>query len=138
MNSPWTETVKAELLSLTQAQPPITYDAIAERLNEKFGTTFTKNACIGRSRRLAVSKQRAEGTGVYERKKKIRTKAEWHPALQDDKRTFDCRQITELDNTDCHWPINDGKPFLFCGRHTAVAPYCATHTKLAYPAAGRH
>lgn len=39
--------------------------------------------------------------------------------------------ITDLDDEVCHFPLGDG-PYLFCGRPTTIAPYCASCSRIAY------
>lgn len=35
--------------------------------------------------------------------------------------------LDELPSNGCKWPVNDGKPFLFCGCERGSGPYCAEH-----------
>lgn len=40
------------------------------------------------------------------------------------------KRLWELGEHDCHWPINDGGPFLFCAHEKAGnGPYCAFHAE---------
>lgn len=41
--------------------------------------------------------------------------------------------LVALTSTACHWPLNDGGPYLFCGApKDGVGPYCEYHARIAY------
>lgn len=42
--------------------------------------------------------------------------------------------LTDRANTECHWPINDGGPFLYCSAEiTGSSRYCTHHHDRAHP-----
>lgn len=51
-NSPWTEEHNTTLKALVESG--IAYSAIVEKLNATCGTAYTRNACIGRAKRLGL------------------------------------------------------------------------------------
>lgn len=105
----------------------------------------TRNAVIGKAHRLKLSnrvspiQQNKKPVAVPANKpvqiieKKIRQTLE-----QDNNRT--AIPLTELDGRACRWPLGDPRDekFGFCGDEcVASLPYCDSHAKIAYQAAGR-
>jgi len=43
--------------------------------------------------------------------------------------------LWELEKKQCHWPLNEGGPFLFCGEVKAGKNYCQIHQERAWRAA---
>lgn len=42
------------------------------------------------------------------------------------------RPLWQLEPNQCHWPVNEGNPYLFCGAtKEGLAPYCQHHTHKA-------
>lgn len=142
-NPEWTPQVDEALLRLASAG--LDFNAITIRLNDAFGTSFSRNAVIGRFHRKFGPKTT--------RKRKIRTTAPAareaaalptppkctpaqprkisHEQAATDPVTLDARSPAQ-----CCWPVNEGGPYLFCGaprrwpRHagdTRFLSYCETH-----------
>lgn len=40
--------------------------------------------------------------------------------------------LWEMSPDQCHWPTNDGNPFLFCGAPAKARHYCANHHSMAW------
>ncbi|MCB5205025.1 GcrA family cell cycle regulator [Neorhizobium sp. T786] len=45
----------------------------------------------------------------------------------DTERLVHAKLLVDLDRGECHWPLNDGGPFLFCASETAKGSYCECH-----------
>lgn len=135
-STPWTEAAKAHLDELLQHRPPLSYDAIADRMVSKFHRIFTKNSCISRARRSKHNKERA-ATGQHKRKRTHR-----HPVAVPPKPDVKWGEVTiyQLDSHTCRWPVTDGlPPYLYCGIPPVEGSvYCSKHSRIAYPAMGRH
>jgi GcrA cell cycle regulator len=137
----------------------MSYSEIADAINEKFGTCYTRNATIGRGRRmglgiperpddrlkpppqsqpLRLSKARPQTLRAPRREKTCETPAEVEPT---EPVRFRCvgvsprlLPLTDLDDGDCHYPYGgdrDDEPILFCGHpRLAGSRYCAPHFHL--------
>src|ERR1700679_2007653 len=69
MQSTWEEAHSSALRELVAKGVP--FSEIARALNERFGTAYTRNAAIGRARRLGLSvPQRADPAGPFPAAKK--------------------------------------------------------------------
>jgi hypothetical protein len=132
--SPWTDEAKAYLDELLQHQPPLNYDAIADRMVSKFHRVFTKNSCISRARRNGPKKERAKN-------KPREPKIYRHPVAEKPRPKVVTGKVTidQLDNHTCRWPVTDGlPPYLYCGLVPLDGlPYCAEHCRKGYTSGGR-
>ncbi len=104
----------------------------------------TRNAVIGKAHRLKLSnrvspiqqnkKPAAPANKPAAPEKKLRR------TLEQDNNRSDGVAMLDLSNTMCRWPFGDPRDekFGFCG-DTCVPgfPYCDSHAKVAYQAAGR-
>lgn len=51
----------------------------------------------------------------------------------DDPGTYDvnrlplAKELEDVGPLECHWPLNNGNPFLFCGAPVSRDTYCAEH-----------
>ena len=124
--SPWTPAMLDRLVELFEDGH--TYPDIAGQLNREFGTHFTKNACIGRGRRL--------GLAVRTAPKLPSRPPPWRPFA----RVLTNRKpprpgeiaIEQLTNETCRWPHGENPPFSYCGKKVAVGSYCRTHADMSY------
>lgn len=134
----------------------MTFSEIARALNERFGTAYTRNATIGRARRLGLSvPQRAGGPAPDRpkqppdarrlRKKRARRLAESisKPSTLERAATLQLRcvaitprhlALVDLELGDCRYPYGgdaEGEPITFCGhpRHEGSS-YCLSHFHL--------
>lgn len=133
----------------------MTFSEIARALNERFGTAYTRNAAIGRARRMGLSVcERAAGTVPDRpkqpdarrlRKKRARRLAQPAPKPttleRDAVLQLRCVAITprhlalvDLEAGDCRYPYGgdaEGEPITFCGhpRHEGSS-YCPSHFHL--------
>jgi hypothetical protein len=136
----WTTEMHDRLRELTSAAEILTYETIAGKLSVEFDVTLTKNACIGVARRLGISKRPAPSFA--------NPGSDFEPKPKNPKRVpkfvFDppdlappgprngLKTILELKPSSCRWTHGDHAPYLFCGRRTDGAPYCAEHHKIVY------
>lgn len=132
----------------------MTFSEIARALNERFGTAYTRNATIGRARRLGLSvPQRAGGQpdrpkqpdAKRLRKKRARRLAESvsKPTTLERAATLQLRcvaitprhlALVDLEVDDCRYPYGgdaDGEPITFCGHpRREGSSYCLSHFHL--------
>jgi GcrA cell cycle regulator len=144
----------------------VTFSDIARILNERFGTGYTRNAAIGRARRLGLSTpERANSAGVFAAarkpdarkicEKRARNHAKSAPkpttVARAAVRQLRCVEITprhlaliDLERRDCRYPFGgdlEGESFTFCGHpRREGSRYCASHahfTSLPEPGESR-
>ncbi len=137
----------------------MSYSEIADAINGKFGTCYTRNATIGRSRRmgLGVPTRMDDGLRLPPRSRPPKLSKADPPSLCAARREKACEQpaeletaapvklrcvgisprllpLTELGDRDCHYPYGgdrDGEAILFCGHpRLAGSSYCAPHFDL--------
>jgi len=138
--SPWTDPVLGHFSELLLVRPVLSYSDIAHRLNRTHGVALTKNACIGRARRMgflrgqpkAKPRARIAPNRLSLRLRKIPTGRSL-PAPKP--RVPFTVQLEQLRAYDCRWPQGDRAPFLFCGEPvTENCSYCLKHALISYPA----
>jgi GcrA cell cycle regulator len=121
----------------------LSYRTIASTMTTEFNVVFTKNACIGKGRRLGVDVRVAGFNKSKKRKpvvkrKYIRVDAPIAPVIPVPARDPEAGiTIYELREGDCKWPLGktqDYPPYMFCG-YPAIfgCPWCKKHRKIAYP-----
>lgn len=121
-----------------------TFTSAADALTEKFGQTFTRNACCGRAHRMKIKSDPSNTTNTHSasaagnrnrKKGEIKKAAALvfpAPKLTSEQIQIRCAGITprnlmllDLEPNDCRYPYGDG-PFVFCGhpkaRRWAVLP----------------
>ena len=132
-DSPWLIPGLTQRLLALHAEGMIMRD-IADRLSFEFETDLTRNAVIGKCRRLAMPEREPR---VRERKpSRIRIDAPIAPVEAPQPRNENLT-IYQLENGVCHWPLGamqDHPPFMFCGKDAVEfdAPYCPAHSAIAY------
>ena len=107
----------------------------------------TRNAVIGKAHRLKLSnrlspiqqtkKTTSPATGKTPQEKPVITRK---PANNDEPIKVKGVAMADLKDKMCHWPIGDPRDdnFHFCGCPSVPGlPYCASHARIAYQAAGR-
>lgn len=106
----------------------------AVKLNEQFGTAYTRNAVIGKARREGLPAHNGPIRGRPRGPSKRNHTAA--PDITDLSIPFAQRKtIASLEYGDCKWPVGnpDEPDFFFCGAASLkTAPYCAGHAKRAY------
>jgi GcrA cell cycle regulator len=149
-NTKWTVQLDSEMTTLYGLG--YSFFQIAAELNAKFGTTFTRNAAIGRACRMGIAGSKSEtarGSGNKPAFSKPREpgvpRPRRVPAPKLPKPIFHCDEtghrvadvvplnlpLLELGPGMCRWPYGEG-PYVFCGHGTLdEASYCCAHQALA-------
>ncbi len=144
----WSKDRMARLRALHR-NDRLSFDAIAEALSEEFKVTLTKNACIGKARRMGLPERTTKRKRkVFRGDKRRRQITLVAPApietevvpcvlprwrVMQDEAPAERGKLTLLQLTDntCRWPHGDRVPYLFCGAPTAGKTYCAYHTGIS-------
>ena len=108
---------------------------------------ISKNAAIGKARRLNLQKSPASSTPI-KYKKSVYTPKPPKPAKRKPIQTkivlptspqavpvADMQLVTmmQLKDEHCRYPIDNKEEMLFCGRlQDGIPPYCADHSKICY------
>ena len=141
MNSgtPWTTRMNSTLIELLD-DTGMTYSAVAAKMSAIFGMNITKNACIGKARRLGVAmrdqtqRQPIVGKQPTIRVKKVRVDAPIAPKIPHRLKPGHIT-IYQLREGVCKWPLGPplaSPPFLYCGEAAPLGcPYCRHHTQKA-------
>jgi GcrA cell cycle regulator len=117
----------------------VPFTELAARLSAQFGVTLTKNACIGRARRMGLPVRgptNMERTLKQPRPKMIRVPrkvdAPIDPEPEPEVEALPGVSIYQLTGTTCRWPLGsimDRPPLRYCGcRCDVEVPYCKEHT----------
>ena len=146
----WSKDRMARLRALHR-NDRISFDAIAAMLSEEFRVELTKNACIGKARRMGLPERTTKRKRkVFRGDKRRRQITLVAPApayvepevvpcvlprwrVMQDETPAERGKLTLLQLTDntCRWPHGDRVPYLFCGAPTAGKTYCAYHTGIS-------
>jgi GcrA cell cycle regulator len=132
----------------------MSYSEIANAINAKFGTAYSRNATIGRSRRMGLCRPRPSGLtrriaqidgGMADQKRGRRSNRSSATLIEPVKRaqsvTLRCVGIkprllplADLKDCDCRYPYGgdkNGEAITFCGRpRIPGSSYCAPHFHL--------
>jgi GcrA cell cycle regulator len=154
MQSPWEEAHSTALRELVEKGLP--FSDIARSLNERFGTAYTRNATIGRARRMGLSTPERPGTGgvfqtsrkpdarrIHEKRARIFSVPPAKPSTCERAAVLQLRcvaitprhlALVDLEPGDCRYPYGgdaEGEPITFCGhaRHDGSS-YCVSHFHL--------
>ncbi len=146
----WSKDRMARLRALHRSDK-LSFDAIAEVLSEEFKVALTKNACIGKARRMGLpertSKRKRKVFRGDKRRRQITLVAStpapiepevvpcvlprWKVIADEAPAERDKLTLLQLNGNTCHWPHGDRVPYLFCGAPTAGKTYCAYHTGIS-------
>ena len=139
----WDDNLIARLKALHKGGTR-SFKQIAETLSHEFGIQLTKNACIGKARRLELE-QRPRSTPKPKPRAEKRTlntpQLVPRPAVVTAWRVetptlTGCNRITiyQLRGGLCHYPFGDKPPYAYCGNTTARGtPWCPHHERIVYP-----
>jgi len=138
----WTDTMNRRFAALHRDKADYSFEEMAKILSAEFGIELTRNATIGKARRLNLPmranvklprKQTKQGVRML-KVKTTRVDAPIPPELEPTVETG--VTIYQLRDGVCHWPggaVTDYPPFIYCGEAAPPgAPYCATHRGRAY------
>lgn len=129
----------------------LSFSACAQLINEQFGSHYSRNACIGKAKRLgletyfALAKAAAGKTtsSVKKIRRRVQNKFEALPPVPFVPREADAEPkhlaFEELRTGLCKWPFGASPPFSFCGCATYDndRPYCPAHHAIAYDGFGK-
>jgi hypothetical protein len=127
----WNDTpgLTQRLQQLLEAPENYPFSTIAPMLSKEFNITLTKNACIGKSRRLAMPPREARPRKIRQHVYKPRPKAK--PRKPEHAGLITIYQLR--DYVDCKWPIGEPPDILYCGQPQEEGQvYCTQHCNLAY------
>ncbi len=145
----WTDEQVDRLRDLCGSPECGTTAWIARQINTEFGTTYSKNAIIGKMGRSEIIAPHPKGnTRPTERAARIRKPkfnfakpaqvvVQDSPAIMPTEFPNKC-SLLELTNETCRWPMGDPMEitFFFCGQPEADlsnrVPYCRAHAWAAY------
>ena len=159
MSPLWTDTRTEYLRSLYDGHK-LNCREMAAELSFRYDTTITRNAVIGKLKRLGLqgggtghggprpgagppSKRRAVHGGLSVRGATFNPPYVGQPAMEKTNQpetpppasALQC-SILDLTNETCRFPVTDDSPWLFCGAPEADlntgVPYCPYHSQLAY------
>jgi len=136
---PWPEEHSVALKTMVLAGAG-SYAEIAAVLNAKFGSDYSRNACIGRAIRMGLPSSNPRPT---QRKPKSRAespprfkpwKIDLPPVNKIAELRLQCVEIVplnlaliDLESCQCRWPYGDDQ-ITFCGHPaTTGSPYCLPH-----------
>ena len=114
---------------------------IAETLSREFGLRLSKNACIGKARRLSL-KERPRVAPPPPRKGQRRGgRPRRIPAVLPGWRIEPPRlppaagriTIYQLESGVCHFPHGETPPYTYCGAKTLRGSWCPHHERVIYP-----
>jgi len=144
----WTPDHDAVLRDNHEKGLPLSYAQVAAAINDKFGTVFSRNAAIGRAKRIGLCCLRIKGA-VRRGPKRASTPAQ-RPDIARRKALSGLKPVQspftprpdpapglvpllDLASHGCRWPTGDRVPYLFCNEpQMDNEPYCADHCCLAY------
>lgn len=145
IETPWTSVRLARMTGLWAEG--LSAAETAKRLNEEFGTHFSRSAVIGKVYRQNIPKRQVENRGRWVRDNTTRARRIQRrpsvieltadaPNIDDNSIPFAQRKtLFKLAMHNCRWPVGDpcAPDFFFCGGQAIeTQPYCAGHAKRAY------
>ncbi len=143
-NAPWSKaspwTVEREELLKTLLEAKRSCNWLAREINRQSGSSFTRNAIIGKLHRMGISKPQPD-----KQEKRTRSKKPREPRFRPERKVIDLFadllppadflgiQFVETNRSTCMYPEGDGSHMLFCGQpRRAESSYCAAHHKICY------
>jgi hypothetical protein len=150
----WTAEYDALLTKLHGQPDEPSFSIMAAKISNEFGITKTRNACIGRARRLDLAKRITKANSRYTKQTLPRKPRQPPKPRQrysnESKRMitiFESREVLELqcaeveplnislldlESYHCRWPYGEGQEILFCGHQKDdVSNYCFHHLALS-------
>ena len=119
----------------------LTFRDIATRMTEELGLSLTRNACIGRARRLEFQLRngaspkppgppKPRGRQKQHRRPRFKLVA---PPLAPRPPRIGTLTMLQLTAETCRWPSGDRPPYTYCGAPVHDdRPFCLAHCQLAY------
>ena len=141
MTNVWTPSMSATLRALHRTEA--SFVEIAAQMSAIFGVEISRNACIGKARRLELPMRASDGPRVPRPKpaktvprKPVRVDAPIPPPAEVEPTPEVGVSIYQLTGTTCRWPLGkmeDRPPFRYCGHDAPIEEsYCAEHRAVSY------
>lgn len=139
----WTAEMTKVFIELHGAKPPMSFVEIAKEMSAIFNIALTRNACIGKARRLGLATRDNIPRAIIERRriKRMKTKVDAPIPPVEAERAFEGPEglnIYQLRDGVCHWPLGPmhaRPPYDYCGcRARPGMSYCTEHSRRAYNA----
>ena len=137
----WTDDMKLAFASLHRDPKRLSFTEIARLMSETFGVELTRNACIGKARRMGLPMRSAPKVARKPVERKVRmtqlrrVDAPIAPVREPKPPEQAGLTIYETREGDCKWPLgrmHDHPPYLYCGDPSLLGrPYCAKHARKA-------
>jgi GcrA cell cycle regulator len=133
----WTVEIIVAFRELHANKAGLSFSEIAAKLSAAFNIELSRNACIGKARRLGLPMRDATPRKPPKREKKMRVRVDAPIPPRIRNRTIGPGiDILQLNHSNCHWPlggVEDHPPYLYCGNPAEFdRPYCYDHCKKAY------
>jgi hypothetical protein len=142
VSTDWTDHLLKRLAKL-HANPNNSFRDIAKQLSQEFGIKLTKNACIGRARRLGLEQRPRSTPKAMARKKRTLTTPQLSVIPINPGWTIEPPPVTLGNNRltiyglregVCHFPFGERPPYAYCGGTTRRGvPWCPHHEMVVYP-----
>jgi hypothetical protein len=116
------------------------FSEIAKTLSYEFGIKLTKNACIGKARRLGLearprvmppTPRKGQNRGGPRRLPVVLPGWQVEPPRLPP--TAGKITIYQLKDGVCHFPHGDKPPYTYCGAATRKGSWCPHHERVVYP-----
>ena len=128
------------MTSLLELADNLSYTAIAERMSAKYEMEISKNACIGKARRMGIPQRNGKPhkpTGRPRKDLMVRIKVDAPIAPKIRRNQGPGVTLQQLDqNRECHWPlaaVEDKPPYVYCGKPAIDGgSWCHDHAKKAF------
>ena len=118
----------------------MTYRECAEAINERFNVSFSRNAVIGRGKRIGVSAPAKPPPKNPPRSKRDPSLPRYARQAAPPRRILEMKcdaieplhlDLLDLDKVHCRWPYGEGPNITFCGHSKMVGSYCLAHFQLS-------
>jgi GcrA cell cycle regulator len=141
IDSDWTEAVTNRLRELHAIEGANAYSMteIARRLNIEFGTNFSRNAVIGRCRRMGLTARPSPIVVKHSPKGRVpRMKTIMDAPTAVVKPKCESVSIYQLDWDNCHYPLGEIEaypPYRYCGKPAQFGrSWCDEHWRVTHGA----
>lgn len=131
----WSAPMAHRLVQLL-ASNKLSFAGIADAINKEFGTEFTRNACIGKARRLSQPARQKPYLRGSRPPARVDAPIPPKPKPRPTKPRPTGIDIYQLGYGDCRWPladIHEHPPYQYCGAAAMVGTsWCPVHAKKVF------
>ena len=139
----WTADTIRRFTELHADPEGFSFNQLSAMMSAYCGREISRNACIGKARRLGLPERSGKARLPPKREvkvKMIKVRVDAPIAPEEAVTPSDGAvgvTINQLTGTTCRWPLGkmeDRPPYRYCGCHAEIGdPYCAEHTAKAGP-----